>query len=458
MSQGHAPTPLIVSHDLHSGANTRIPKRWLWVARIALLAISVLALVVYIAGTPANLAWFDSFHPDCLDVCMTPATVQSLHALSIPITTFAIYWTSVNLLFALTYFVVAALIFWRKSDDRVAWLASFSLVTLGAAFPSIPAALADVHPAWWLPVTIIGNENLFGFPSLIIFFFLFPNGRFVPRWTRWVAVGFAAVFVFAGFFPGSSFSFSNWLGLLFVLVPLVIFGSLVFAQVYRYRRISTPVERQQTKWIVFGAAVALLGFLLLGFLLPAFLRLFMPLQSIGLLPTAILVTSIYLVFLLIPLSIAIAILRYRLWDVDVLINKTLVYSLLTGTLLAVYAGCIVGLQALLRGLFHQTSDVAIVASTLFIAALFQPLRKGIQAIIDRRFYRRKYDAARTVEAFSATLRNEVDLNQVCEDLIAVVQETMQPAHISLWLRKPEQAAGRNTRLLPHIDEGESTVQ
>ena len=453
MSQRYTPTPPTVSHDLRSGANTRIPERWLLVARVALLAISVLALVVYIAGTPVYFAQLFPSHHDCVEDCLTPANVQSLHALGISITTYAVYWAAVNLLFALVYFAVAALIFWRKSDDWMAWMASFSLVAFGASFPSIPGVLAAVHPAWWLPVTIVGNEDVLGFPSLIIFFFLFPNGRFVPRWTRWVAIGFIALFVLAAFFPGSSFSFSNWLGLLFVLVPLV----LVFAQVYRYRRVSTLLERQQTKWIVFGAAVALLGFLLLGVLPPAFLRLFMPLQSIGLLPTAILVTSIYLVLLLIPLSIAIALLRYRLWDVDVLINKTLVYSLLTGTLLAVYAGCIVGLQALLRGLFHQTSDVAIVASTLFIAALFQPLRKRIQAIIDRRFYRRKYDAARTVEAFSATLRSEVDLNQVCEDLVAVVQETMQPAHISLWLRHPEPSGEWNTRLPLHIDEGESMV-
>jgi hypothetical protein len=166
--------------------------------------------------------------------------------------------------------------------------------------------------------------------------------------------------------------------------------------------------------------------------------LFMPLQSLDLLPLEILVTSIYLVLLPIPLSFAIAILRYRLWDVDVLINKTLVYGLLTGTLVAVYAGCIVGLQALLRGLFNQTSEVAIVLSTLVIAALFQPLRKRIQAIIDRRFYRRKDDAARTLAAFSATLRNEVDLSKLREQLVAVVQETMQPAHVSLWLRKPQQ--------------------
>ena len=203
------------------------------------------------------------------------------------------------------------------------------------------------------------------------------------------------------------------------------------------------MERQQTKWIVFGAAVGLLGFLLLGVLLPVLLEVFIHLQSLNPLLLVILVTGIYLVLLLIPLSFAIAILRYRLWDVDVLINKTLVYGLLTGTLVAVYAGCIVGLQALLRGLFNQTSEVAIVISTLLIAALFQPLRKRIQAGIDRRFYRRKYDAARTLAAFSTTLRNEVDLDQLREQLVAVVQETMQPSFVSLWLRKSERGANRD---------------
>jgi hypothetical protein len=117
-----------------------------------------------------------------------------------------------------------------------------------------------------------------------------------------------------------------------------------------------------------------------------------------------------------------------------------------------YAGCVIGLQALLRGLFNQTSEIAIVVSTLVIAALFQPLRKRIQALIDRRFYRRKYDAAQTLAAFSATLRNEVDLSQLSEQLIVVVQETMQPANISLWLRKPEQSKGLNARRLPRIDD------
>jgi hypothetical protein len=212
------------------------------------------------------------------------------------------------------------------------------------------------------------------------------------------------------------------------------------------------VERQQTKWIVYGTAIALLGFMVLAYLLGPTLRLLIPLPRPGLLLTIIAVTSIYLLLLLIPLSLAFAIQRYRLWDVDILINKTLVYSLLTGILVAIYAVSIISLQILLQGLLHQTSQVAIVASTLIIASIFTPLRRAIQAIIDRRFYRRKYHAARTLAAFSANLRNEVDLSRLTENLLAVVQETMQPTHISLWLRTSESPLDRNTQLLPPLDE------
>src|SRR5256886_6379161 len=402
MSLRHAPTPTSTNHKWHSETNTRIAGRWLFVKRLSIVVISIFTLLLYVIGTPVYFAYLHTLCTDCLDDRLNPDELQALHALGISITTYAVYMVALNLLFALVYFAVAALIFWRKSDDWIAWLASFSLVAFGASFPSIPAVLAAVHPVWQLPVTLV-SEDVLGFPSLITFFFLFPDGRFVPRWTRWVAVGTAVLFVATSFFPVPFFNFSTRPGLLILLVQLVVFGSLVFSQVYRYRRVSTPVERQQTKWIVFSAAVGLLGFLLLGVLLPVLLEVFIHLQSLNPLLLVILVTGIYLVLLLIPLSFAIAILRYRLWDVDVLINKTLVYGLLTGTLVAVYAGCIVGLQALLRGLFNQTSEIAIVVSTLAVAALFHPLRQRIQRVIDRRFYRRKYDAARTLAAFSATL-------------------------------------------------------
>jgi hypothetical protein len=185
------------------------------------------------------------------------------------------------------------------------------------------------------------------------------------------------------------------------------------------------VERQQIKWLAYAAAAAAGGSILA----------YTPPETLG----ARWVTSVgYVVVELgvlgIPISIGIAILRYRLYEIDTLINRTLVYGSLTATLVAVYFGVIVVLQSVFVALTGQQSTLAVVASTLLIAALFTPLRRRIQSFIDRRFYRRKYDARKTLEALSAQLRNETDLEALSDDLVGVVRETMQPAHASLWLR------------------------
>jgi hypothetical protein len=215
----------------------------------------------------------------------------------------------------------------------------------------------------------------------------------------------------------------NWPNRLAQLLWLMTLLSLVPIQWYRYSRLSNAIERQQIKWAAFGISIVTVGFVL---------RLVLPILNYTLnLPGALynsLSTPILICLsLLVPLSIGLAILRYRLWDVDVLINKALVYGLLTGTLVAVYTGLIIGLEGLVGWFTAQTAQpFVIVISTLAIAALFQPLRLRIQPLIDRRFYRKKYDAAKTLAAFSATLRHEVDLEQLRIQLIEVVNETMQP--------------------------------
>jgi divalent metal cation (Fe/Co/Zn/Cd) transporter len=198
-------------------------------------------------------------------------------------------------------------------------------------------------------------------------------------------------------------------------------------------RVSSYSQRQQTKWLVFGlAGIMVLFFLynLIGSLFPGLGAPDSPFQLVS--GT---ITAFY--FLIVPLSVGIAIQRSRLWDIDLLINRTLVYGTLTVILTVAYVSLILGLQALLHGFISQDNSIAIVISTLAIAALFQPLRACIQRIIDRRFYRSKYNAAKIIEAFSATLRTEVDLNQLSAHLVSVVEETMQPSSISLWLRQPE---------------------
>jgi uncharacterized membrane protein YidH (DUF202 family) len=203
------------------------------------------------------------------------------------------------------------------------------------------------------------------------------------------------------------------------------------------------VQRQQTKWFVYALAAGLcLGVMVAA--LPAVTPVNSPFPLLS-------ATSGPLALAFIPFGLGIAILRYRLWDIDVIINRTLVYGCLTALLALLYVGLIVGLQSLFQGVFKQNNDVAIVVSTLVIAALSQPLRHRIQKIIDRRFYRRKYDAARTLAAFSATLQNEVDLRQLSKHLLAVVQETMQPASVSLWLRSPGQERRPGTNQLSQLN-------
>jgi len=211
------------------------------------------------------------------------------------------------------------------------------------------------------------------------------------------------------------------------LVQTVVF-TLIFVSagsLFVRRLRSIGVERQQLRWFTYSSTLAISGVILTYTISDAIGALW--LEWVG---YAVLVVG----FIGIPISMGIAILRYRLYNIDLLINRTLVYGLLTTMLGTLYFGGIVVLQSIFVVLTGEKSTLAVVASTLTIAALFNPLRRRVQAFVDRRFYRRKYDARKTLEVFSAKLRNETDLDALSDDLIGAVRETMQPAHISLWLR------------------------
>jgi hypothetical protein len=285
---------------------------------------------------------------------------------------------------------------------------------------------------------------------LVLVFLLFPGGQFVPHWTRWILVVFLAVQVPLTFFPVAPLLPNNPVSQPGWLVVLGELATVVLVQLYRYRRVSNPLQRQQTKWVVFGITVPITDFVLMNVLYLIFPVLSSP-GSLYPLAFKVFGTCWPLFF---PLSFGFAMLRSRLWEIDVLINRTLVYGTLTVILTGVYVGLVIGLQALLRGFISQDNSVAIVLSTLVIATLFQPLRQGIQRSIDRRFYRRKYDTSKTLQSFSVTLRNEMDLDTLREQLLAVVQETMQPAHVLLWIRPPESFGKRKTWLLPRNIEEE----
>jgi hypothetical protein len=290
--------------------------------------------------------------------------------------------------------------------------------------------LEELYPSLTLPAEL---ANLLIGATQVYVFFLFPDGRFVPRWSRLLALAVVAGELVALLVFGESVSQPRTIDVAALELGGLAAGTL--AQLYRYARVSRPAQRQQTKWVVFGTATSILGFLAAGVgemlfpaLTPAALRV-TPFDVFG-------TTCITLGGLLFPLSLALAVLRYRLWDIDLIIRRALVYGSLSGALGLVYLGSVVALQAAFRAAIGQQSDLAVVASTLAIAALFQPLRSLIQRAIDRRFYRRRYDAAKVLAAFGATIRDQVDLASLSARLIRAVEETMEPAHVSVWLRKP----------------------
>ena len=413
---------------------------WYDAARVACALVIVLVIALDVGGIPAAYQLVQTPCSPCDPNSIQATTVQAsaLQADGMSLQFFALYTTALIVVTQFIYIALGVLLFLRRSDDGVALFTALTLVTFGgAAFTGTMHALTDVNAALGFTTHSL---NVIGQSCFIIFLYVFPDGRFRPRLAIIPAVLWSASWVLT-LWPNpnpvmSAMTQFTQDGPLFILIIL----SMIAAQVYRYRRVSSSIQRQQTKWVVYALAVGLGGFattiIVANFLLP---------PSVTNSPTGTLVgnTLTYSWFIIIPIGIAAAILRSRLYDIDILIKRTLVYGSLTAILAALYFGLVIGAQQLTYRLTGQQvaqQPVVIVLTTLLIAALFTPLRSRLQRWIDRRFDRSRYDAAKTLAAFSASLRSEVDLAQLNAHLLDVVDETMRPAHASLWLRAPARAS------------------
>ncbi|HEV2744335.1 MAG TPA: hypothetical protein VGV91_14365 [Rubrobacter sp.] len=366
----------------------------------------------------------------------------------------------ISLAAPVVFAIVAALIVSRQPRNTIGWvlMVPVGLYVVGGPIESYIERLAPSSPEPTVPLLLMlwfnsWNWLLLIFPLLYIPL-LFPNGRPpTPRW-RWVsvaAIAWATLFVLLATLSQQIHTnttpdilFDNPIGVLGEdtvqrLVGVWIVGLLALAVAcavalfVRYRR-ANETEREQIKWLLYACAVFLVVYV--GGVL----------RSVG---TASLGGYIWEVLfglsvITLPAAIGIAVLKYRLYDIDILINRTLVYASLTAMLALVYVGGVTGLQAAWRSLTGQESTLAIVASTLAIAALFNPLRRRVQRFVDRRFYRRKYDAAKTLEAFGSRLREETDLNDLGQGLVGVARVTVQPEYVSLWLRPKAAPKGTPT--------------
>jgi hypothetical protein len=378
---------------------------------------------------------------------LQPEEMHALVELGLSLRFYILYDIVSEIAPMLLFLAIALVIFWRKPDDWIAMLVALTVILLWVIASPALLTLAKLRPAWQMPVAFV---QVLGLCCLLLAFYLFPDGRFVPGITRWLALVWGGTRVLVFLFPDAYLptpiaDVQTLHQILILLWYMAWFGSGVVAQIYRFGVVSNPAQRQQTKWVVSGFAVMFVMLAIIGLPLLLAPSLRQPGQSRLIYDLTIAIPGAILALTIIPVCFGVAILRYRLFDIDLLINRTLVYGMLTGILALVYFAGVAGLQAVFHALTGGSSQLAVVGSTLIIAALFSPLRRRMQDVIDRHFYRRKYDAIQTLATFSTTVRDETDLDQLGTALLAVVEKTLQPAHVSLWLRSTEVESSNTER-------------
>jgi signal transduction histidine kinase len=406
--------------------------RSLALARGTWLVVATLCVGFFVAAVPSEFAMF---HTVCRDACLGGQVSQSglraLGDLGLSLDFYAAYAVVLDILFATVYVAVATTIFWRKSGERMALLVSFALLTFGTStLPNTMYALSIEQAFWWWPLSFL---NFLGAAFFGVFIYLFPDGRFVPRWTRSVVFVWIAWLLPKYWLPNwDAFGLGSWPGWLALAVWTANLGTVIYAQAYRYRLVSDAAQRQQVKWVVFGISVAALAYLGIAVVLSAFAP---ALTTRGTL-AAILIghTILYAAMLLIPLSIGIAILRYHLFDIDLIINRALVYGALTAGVVGLYMLVVGGL-----GTFLQVQGnilVSILAAGL-IAVLFQPLRNRLQRDVNRLMYGERDNPHAVLSRLGSRLESRLAPDAVLPAVTRTVQEALKLPYAEIQLKRKE---------------------
>jgi signal transduction histidine kinase len=397
--------------------------RRLAVARVAWVAIALVDLVLFVASVPAywgqlNTVCTDSSEATCNFPQLNSVKVQALERLGTTMGAYAAYTLTIHVAASLAFFVVGLLIFWRRSGDWYGFFVSLLLINLGTIGVSgvLSDALTWAHPEL---ATFVDAPSTLLFPALGLFLVTFPNGRFVPRWSWVVALLWVAQAVFWG-------AIDSWPPPLFVAELLLTWGSTLAVQIYRYRRVASAAQRQQTKWVLFGFALGVSTIVIEGLLTVVFPQFNEPESRFWLLEG----TWVALLFTPIPLSIGIAILRYRLWDIDPIINRTLVYGALTIAVVGIYV-LVVGY---LGAIFGTSGNLAIsLVATGLVAVLFQPLRDRLQRAVNRLMYGERDDPYVVVSRLGRRLEATIAPENVLPTIVGTIREALKLPYAAIAL-------------------------
>ena len=403
---------------------------WLVSARVVWLAVAIVSVAMFVASLPSFYAQLLTFTAPHMPA--SAAIRAGLNQLGIPIIVFAVTKIAVLVALMVVFVGTGTLIFWRKSNDPVALFFSLTLVTFGAIWPNTLDSLVRVYPALdWLNKGL----NTFGFLGFFLLLYVFPDGRFVPRWTRWVALVFVVGLSLDTFVPDSSVNIENWpapFNLLSAAEPIVFFGTMIYAQTYRYRCVSTQLQRQQTKWVMASLVTAVICFAITGWLdeLPVFNRPGAP-AALFAFATGI---TYGLVFMLVPIAVGIAVLRYRLWDIDPIINRTIIYALLTASVVGIYV-LIVGY---LSTVFRTESNLLIsLVATGVVAVGFQPLRERLQRGINRLMYGQRDEPYAVIARLGERLEGTIAPDAVLPTIVQTVKEALKLPYVAIELKQHE---------------------